>query len=232
MKTGLFVALDFPSAAPALALLSALRGLGMHFKVGKELFVAEGPSIVRALREQGNEVFLDLKFHDIPNTVSRAVTASAALGVKWITIHASGGSEMIRAAREAAEQAGPTRPRILAVTVLTSLDDFALKEIGVDHTAAGQVLHLARLSQASGADGVVASVQEAQSIREETGGDFLIVTPGVRPATDRANDQKRVATPREAVEAGANYIVVGRPITAAPDPRAAAERVLADLATS
>jgi orotidine-5'-phosphate decarboxylase len=235
VKTELIVALDFPNAQAALNLARQLNGVVCHCKVGKELFVAEGPAVVRALRERGMNVFLDLKFHDIPNTVARACESAAKLNVHLLTIHASGGSEMMRAASEAMRTAAKStsdRPKMLGVTVLTSMDDASLKEIGVDHTAAGQVLHLARLAQASGLDGVVASVNEAQMIRDECGADFLIVTPGIRPASDSAQDQKRTATPRQAVEAGANYIVVGRPITANPDPEKAARRILDELAAS
>lgn len=232
MKTELIVALDVPDARTGLGLTQQLNGLVTNYKIGKELFVAEGPAIVRALREKGLEVFLDLKFHDIPNTVARACRESVKLGVRWLTLHASGGSEMMQAASDSVREESKSddqRPRLLAVTVLTSLDDAALKEIGVDHTVAGQVLHLARLAKASGMDGVVASVSEAGLIREELGPDFLIVTPGVRPAWAQANDQKRTATPADATKAGANYIVVGRPITADPNPRQAAERVLQEL---
>ncbi len=212
--------------------MERLGGVVRHCKVGKELFVAEGPSVVRELRRRGLEVFLDLKFHDIPNTVARACGAAAKLGVHLATLHASGGSDMMRAAVESvrdAARATEGRTRLLAVTVLTSMDDVGLKEIGVDHTAAGQVLHLARLARASGMDGVVASVNEAEMIRRELGPGFLIVAPGIRPASEAVQDQKRTATPREAVQAGADYIVVGRPITAAPDPRQAAERVIGEL---
>lgn len=233
VKTELIVALDLPSAQAALDLVRQLDELAQNYKVGKELFVAEGPAVVRALRERGANVFVDLKFHDIPNTVARASAAVAKLGARWFTVHASGGSEMIRAAREAVSRVAKSeeaRPRLLAVTVLTSLDDMGLKEIGVDHTATGQALHLSRLAKASGADGVIASVNEAQLIREEIGNDFLIVTPGIRPAATRPQDQKRTATPRQAVQAGATHIVVGRPITAAADPRAAAQAVIEELA--
>jgi orotidine-5'-phosphate decarboxylase len=230
MNTDIIVALDFPNADAALRLVDQLGGAVRNYKVGKELFVAEGPSVVRRIRERGFEVFLDLKFHDIPNTVSRACLETARLGARWCTLHASGGSDMMRAASDAVRTAKEgQRPYLLAVTVLTSLDDAALKEIGVDHTTAGQVLHLARLAKKSGMDGVVASVQEAQLIREELGPGFLIVTPGVRPASDKANDQKRVATPREAARAGADYIVVGRPITAAANPREAALAIRGEL---
>ncbi len=233
VKPELILALDFPTAGEALSLVEQLDGLLAYCKVGKELFVAEGPSVVHALRERGWGVFLDLKFHDIPNTVAKACAATVRLGVSLVTIHASGGSEMMRAAAQAVRNAGKPdspRPRLLAVTVLTSLDDTALKEIGVDHTAAGQVLHLARLAKRNGMDGVVASVNEARFIRDELGPEFLIVTPGIRPKADAAQDQKRVSTPREAAQAGANYVVVGRPITASPDPRGAAQRVLEELA--
>jgi len=228
MTTDLIVALDFSTAEAAMKLVDRLDGSVRNFKVGKELFVAEGPAVIRQLRTKGFEVFLDLKFHDIPNTVARACAEAAKLGARWCTLHASGGTDMMRAARDSIASISP-RPLLLAVTVLTSLDDAGLKEIGVDHTAAGQVLHLARLAKASGMDGVVASVNEAQMIREEIGGQFLIVTPGVRSAAGQADDQRRTATPREAAKAGADFIVVGRPITGAPDPRTAAEKIRQEL---
>jgi orotidine-5'-phosphate decarboxylase len=232
VKTGLIVALDVSSADTALEIVAQLEGLVSRYKVGKELFVAEGPGIVRELRERNVDVFLDLKFHDIPTTVARACREAAKLGVRWMTLHATGGSDMMRAARDALRRAVPGElegPRLLAVTVLTSLDDTALREIGVDHTATGQVLHLARLAKASGMDGVVASVHEASMIREELGDGFLIVTPGVRMQADSSNDQKRAATPRDAASAGADYVVIGRSITASADPRQAAQRALDEL---
>jgi orotidine-5'-phosphate decarboxylase len=224
------VALDVDSAARALILADALRGHVGAFKVGKQLFTAEGPSVVRTLAERGDRVFLDLKFHDIPNTVAGAVRSAVATGAWMVNVHASGGRAMMRAAGEeaqrAAAQAGRERPLVIAVTVLTSLGDTALAEIGVARRVIDQVVHLARLAQDSGLDGVVASPQEIAAIRAACGPDFVIVTPGIRTAAQvGTDDQARTLTAAEAVRAGASYLVIGRPITSATDPRAAAEAV-------
>ncbi len=219
----LVAALDFPDGGAALAMAHRLRGEVGMFKVGKQLFTAAGPGLVRELVQQGDRVFLDLKYHDIPNTVAGAVEAAAGLGVSLVNVHASGGRAMLRAAAQAAQGSGT---RVLAVTVLTSLGASDLAEIGFPEPPQRLVLRLARLAQESGLDGVVASPNEVRLLREALGPQFLIVTPGVRPADALPQDQVRVATPQQAVRAGADYIVVGRPITRAADPAAAAREIV------
>ena len=222
------VPLDFPDAAAALALAARLDPKLCRVKVGKELFVAAGPAVVARLQERGFEVFLDLKFHDIPNTVAGACRSAARIGVWMMNIHASGGSAMMRAAREAVD--GVARPPLLiAVTVLTSLADEELAQVGFTGSAADNVERLARLARASGMDGVVCSAQEAPVLRRATGGDFVLVTPGIRLASDAHGDQARVVTPREAVRAGSDYLVIGRPITGAADPAATLESIRLSL---
>jgi len=202
------------------------------FKVGSQLFTTEGPRAIQRLAGLGFDTFLDLKFHDIPNTVAGAVAAAAKLPrVRLLTLHASGGLEMMQAAREAAGRA-KSRPRLLGVTVLTSLDADGLRRIGMSGTPSSCALALARLARQAGMDGVVASAHEVRAIRRACGPKFLIVVPGVRPATAAANDQSRVATPAEAIRAGADYLVVGRPITAASDPRAAALAIARETASA
>ncbi|MGH7321807.1 MAG: orotidine-5'-phosphate decarboxylase, partial [Candidatus Rokuibacteriota bacterium] len=215
----LIVALDVPTLPEARALVDRLDGVVSMFKVGSQLFTAAGPAAVELVRGRGRHVFLDLKYHDIPATVSGAVREAARLGVSLLTVHASGGGEMLRAAAATAAEVSRGRPRILAVTVLTSLGRAALqRELRVSLPVEGHVVHLAELARGAGCDGVVASPLEAGRLRAAMGPDWLIVTPGVRPGPAELGDQVRVATPTAARRAGADYVVVGRPITAAPDP--------------
>ena len=202
------------------------------FKVGSQLFTSEGPRAVQKLAGLGFDIFLDLKFHDIPNTVAGAVAAAAKLPrVRLVNVHASGGLEMMRAAREAVGN-GKSRPALLAVTILTSLDAKVLRAIGMSGSPASRATALARLAKSAGMDGVVASAQEVKAIRRACGPKFLIVIPGIRPATTAANDQSRIATPAEAIRARADYLVVGRPITAARDPRTTALAVAQEIAAA
>jgi orotidine-5'-phosphate decarboxylase len=222
--------LDFERLGPAIDLARKLRGATGIFKVGSQLFTTEGPRAVQKLAGLGFDIFLDLKFHDIPNTVSGAVAAAAKLPrVRLLTLHASGGVEMMRAAREAAG-GGRARPRLLAVTILTSLDAKSLRGIGMAGSPVSRALALARLAQKSGMDGVVASAHEVRAIRRACGPKFLIVTPGIRPASSSADDQSRVATPSAAIRGGADYLVVGRPITEAQNPRTAALAIANEIA--
>jgi orotidine-5'-phosphate decarboxylase len=200
------------------------------FKVGAQLFTSQGPRAVSKLADLGYEIFLDLKFHDIPNSVAHAVAAAVRLPrVRLMTLHASGGLAMMKAAREAAGTK-KNRPALLAVTVLTSFDETALREIGMEGSLGSRVVALARLARTAGMDGVVCSALEAPAVRREFGPDFKILVPGVRPASAATNDQSRIATPGDAVRAGADYLVVGRPITAAANPRAAAVEIVAEIA--
>lgn len=226
----IIVALDYPEAGPALALAKRLDPTLCKLKVGKELFVAAGPQLVQALVASGYQVFLDLKFHDIPNTVAQACKAAARLGVWMLNVHASGGLAMMRAAREALEEMGP-RPRLIAVTLLTSLSRPDLAAIGLDVPPEEQVLRLARLTHEAGLDGVVCSAREADILRRELGPSFLLVTPGIRPAGSAEDDQRRVLTPIQALRAGADYLVVGRPVTRAPDPVAALQNLHDEMTT-
>jgi orotidine-5'-phosphate decarboxylase len=229
MRDRILAALDFADASAALAMADRLRGRVGGLKIGKQLFTAEGPALVRQLTGRGDRVFLDLKFHDIPNTVAGAVRSAAALGVWMVNVHASGGRAMMTAAREAAGTAAG-RTLVIGVTVLTSLDAAALGETGVSAAPADQVARLARLAREAGLDGVVCSPREIAIVRRECGADFLIVTPGIRGAGDAKGDQARTATPGEAMRAGADYLVIGRPITAAADPAAAAEAIANEIA--
>jgi orotidine-5'-phosphate decarboxylase len=230
----ILVALDVESSDRAIALADTLRGSVGGFKIGKQLFTAAGPSMVRELTSRGDRVFLDLKFHDIPNTVAGAVQSAVATGAWMVNVHASGGSAMMKAAAEAARKTAETLglpcPLVIAVTVLTSMDNEGLAEIGVARPMLDQVVHLAMLAQTSGLDGVVASPQEVRAIRSACGADFQIVTPGIRPADQQGkDDQARTLTPAQAIAAGSSYLVIGRPITAAPNPREAAEKIAASL---
>jgi orotidine-5'-phosphate decarboxylase len=226
----LIVALDVDQQEEAVAIAEDLRGLAGAFKIGSRLFTTEGPAIVQELGALGHRVFLDLKFHDIPETVAGAVGAAARLDVWMLTVHASGGAEMIRAARRAAEEhADGGRPLIVAVTILTSIGEPALGSIGVAPPLDAQVLRLAHLARDAGADGIVASPHEARAVRAACGDGFTIVTPGIRHAGGGTDDQARVSGPAAALAAGADYLVVGRPILRSPNRRAAAERIVADM---
>jgi len=227
-STKIIVALDFADAASALMLVERLDPALCRLKVGKELFTAAGPEFVRALVTRGYDVFLDLKFHDIPNTVAAACRAAAGLGVWMLNVHASGGSRMMMAAREAlSNPAGG--PLLIAVTVLTSMSAEDLSEVGVTDAPADQVLRLARLAQQCKLDGVVCSAQEASMLRADLGANFRLVTPGIRPVGAEAGDQRRVMTPVQALSAGATDLVIGRPITAAADPLVALQQIQFDI---
>ncbi len=231
-KDRLIVALDVDSVGAAVDLTDRLDGLVGRYKIGSQLFTAAGPAAVEAVHKRGGQVFLDLKFHDIPNTVNGAAREAARMGVFMFNVHASGGVAMMRAAAEgAARESAAKRPLVIAVTVLTSLDRAALgREVGVTGSVEGHVLHLCQLARDAGLDGSVASPNEIRAIRNYLGPRWAIVTPGVRPAASRADDQSRVATPSAAAQAGADYLVVGRPITAAADPARAAQAILAEIA--
>jgi orotidine-5'-phosphate decarboxylase len=223
------VALDFAEATPALQFIKRLDPALCRLKVGKELFTAEGPRFVETLVDKGYGVFLDLKFHDIPNTVAKACEAAARLGVWMVNVHASGGRPMMEAARAALEKTAH-RPLLIAVTVLTSMDQATLNELGVPGALQDQVLRLAKLTHQAGLDGVVCSAQEAALLRQHIGSDFCLVTPGIRPATASKDDQTRIVTPADALRQGASYLVIGRPITQAADPIAALHAIQAEIA--
>lgn len=235
MSDRLLVALDVASGGQALGLAEQLRDLAGGFKIGSRLFTLEGPSLVRTLVARGVRVFLDLKFHDIPNTVAQAVDAAVQTGAWMVNVHASGGIPMMaaasRAARDAAERLGRPAPVVIAVTVLTSMDEPTLRGTGVERPLLDQVVALAQLACEAGLQGVVASPRETAPIRHACGSDFLIVTPGIRGASAGGvqHDQMRTMGPAEAIRAGASYIVVGRPIIAAPDPRAAAAAIVEEI---
>jgi orotidine-5'-phosphate decarboxylase len=227
-KERLIVALDVPSAGIAQRLVQSIGSNAVFYKVGLQLFTAAGPAIVRELVSSGKRVFLDLKIHEIPNSAAGAVKSAVALGVSMVTVHASGGKKMLQAAAEAAASA--QRPLlVLAVTVVTSLSNEDLLEIGQGDDSQAQVLRLAKLAQQAGCGGVVASPNEVSELRTLLGGDFQIVTPGIRPTGAEKQDQARTATPQEAIRAGADYLVVGRPINAASDPAAAAKTIVGEI---
>jgi orotidine-5'-phosphate decarboxylase len=233
-KNRLIVVLDVQTAREALNLFHALKDVAGMFKIGSQLFTAEGPSVVREIVKGGGRVFLDLKFHDIPNTVASAAVEAVRLGVSIFDVHASGGSEMMRrtadAVTETAAREGITRPLVIGITVLTSFDDSTLMEVGLASDTSAQVARMARLAARSGLDGVVASPHEVKLIRETVEKkDFIIVAPGVRPSGAATDDQRRVMTPGEAVRAGADYLVVGRPILKAQDPIQAARQVIEEM---
>lgn len=226
----LIVALDVQTRAEAVEKVKAIGDDVGFYKIGLELFTAEGPDVVKAVRDLGKKVFLDLKFHDIPRTVERAVRSGGKLGVDLMTIHSVGGKAMIRAAADAADEFGPTGPKILAVTVLTSLDQTDLEDVGiVGRSPADQVSAMARFAVANGANGLVCSPKEVGTLSAALPKGTLFITPGVRPAGSAVGDQKRVATPADAVRDGATHLVVGRPILAAEDPVAAAKRILGEM---
>ncbi len=228
-QSRIVVALDFPSAEQALALAGQLDPQACRVKVGKELFTRSGPEVVRKLVDQGFDVFLDLKYHDIPNTVARACAAAADLGVWMVNVHASGGRKMMEAAREALS--GEDAPLLIAVTVLTSMDQGDLIELNIADTPANQVLRLAQLAESSGMDGVVCSPQEITLLRKKISAEFKLVTPGIRPAGSASGDQKRIMTPAQAISSGSDWLVIGRPITAAEDPLAALQSINQELSS-
>jgi orotidine-5'-phosphate decarboxylase len=227
----IIIALDYPNAAPALALADRLEPSLCRLKVGKELFTATGPDVLEKLMQRGFEIFLDLKFHDIPNTTAQACKAAASLGVWMINVHALGGRKMMEAAREAIARS-EEQPKLIAVTVLTSMVQQDLAEIGINAASADMVLRLATLARDSGLDGVVCSAQEAALLRKHCGNEFCLVTPGIRPASASHDDQSRVMTPRAALQAGSSYLVIGRPITQAADPLQALLDINQELAES
>ncbi len=225
MKSKIFVALDVETKAKALEIVGDLKGLGACFKIGKQLFTSTGPELVREIVGMGEDVFLDLKYHDIPNTVAKAGAAAAELGVKIFNVHASGGRKMMEAVRSEMNKL-QNPPLVLAVTILTSLGEEDIREVGFDRTIPEQIAKLAKLAKDSGMDGVVASPLEIELIRETCGKDFKILTPGIRPAFAAVNDQNRIATPAEALRKGADFLVIGRPITAAENRREAFLKIL------
>jgi len=226
------VALDFADSDTALDFVKSLDAKSCRLKVGKELFAVAGPEFVKALVSQGFDVFLDLKYHDIPNTVAKAVQAAARMGVWMVNVHALGGRKMMEAAQQALEEVESveTKPLLIAVTVLTSMEQQDLEEIGLTGTPEDNVLRLAELAKSSGLDGVVCSAQEASVLRQAIGNDFCLVTPGIRPAGSAVNDQKRIMTPLQAIEAGSSYLVVGRPITQSSEPLAVLNQINESLA--
>jgi orotidine-5'-phosphate decarboxylase len=231
-KPKIFIPLDCPNSEMALAMCRQLQPLGPGFKVGLELFVAEGPAVMERISGLGVEVFLDLKFHDIPNTVAGAIRSAARLGASIINVHCGGGVAMMEAAllaRNEAEQITGRRMVLLGVTVLTSLDDLAVQQLGFPRSTSQQVKHFVDLAVESGLDGVVCSAQELPLVRSIAGDSFVTMVPGIRPSWSSANDQKRVMTPREAAAAGAHCLVIGRPITGAPDPVEALRKVMSEL---
>lgn len=212
------IALDYDNEQAALNFVKQLSPDECRLKVGKEMFTYFGPQFVKQLVDLGFDVFLDLKFHDIPNTVAKAVTAAAELGVWMVNVHASGGLEMMSKAKQALESYGEKAPLLIAVTVLTSMDQAQLSRLGIDKTPQEQVVYLAKLAKEANLDGVVCSAQEAEALKAELGSEFKLVTPGIRPAGADAGDQKRIMTPEKAIAAGSDYLVIGRPITKAEDP--------------
>ena len=230
MRNPIIVALDVPKANEALELAEELGPFVGAFKIGKQLFVSEGPDVVRKLKAKGAQIFLDLKFHDIPNTVAKAVQSAIDMGVDMLTVHTAGGSEMLVAAENASNEKakilGIDSPLILGVTVLTSMDDANLEELGIQEGTQGQVVRLAKLAASSGLRGLVCSPKEIKLLREELGDEIQLITPGIRAVSNPADDQKRTMSPAEAIKLGASWLVIGRPITLAANPRAAAIDIL------
>lgn len=224
------VALDYDNQADALSFVSKIDPTSCRLKVGKEMFTLFGPEFVRELHKRGFSVFLDLKFHDIPNTCSKAVKAAAELGVWMVNVHASGGERMMSASREILEPYGKDRPLLIGVTVLTSMEQSDLAGIGLDVKPQDQVMRLAKLTKNAGLDGVVCSAQESQMLKQGLGKAFKLVTPGIRPVGADVGDQRRIMTPYEAIQAGSDYLVIGRPITQAADPAAVLASINASLA--
>ena len=229
MSSRVIIALDYADANSAMALVDRLEPSACKVKVGKELFTAAGPAFVTAIAQRGFDVFLDLKFHDIPNTVAQACKAAAQLGVWMVNVHGLGGRAMMQAAREAIESAS-RKPKLIAVTVLTSMTEADLREVGIEASPLAQAIKLAQLAGDCGLDGVVCSAHEAGEIRDRVGSRFLRVTPGIRLADDSVGDQKRVMTPQVAVESGASYLVIGRSVTRAADPLAVLARINREIA--
>ena len=229
MNSRVIVALDYANAQSAMALVDRLEPAACKVKIGKELFTAAGPAFVATLVQRGFDVFLDLKFHDIPNTVAHACKAAAQMGVWMLNVHALGGRSMMSAAREAIESV-PRKPHLIAVTVLTSMAEPDLREVGIDASPLAEAMKLAGLAQDCGLDGVVCSAHEAGAIRQRHGDRFLRVTPGIRLPQDSAGDQRRVMTPQAAIEAGASYLVIGRSVTGAPDPLALLAHINEEIA--
>lgn len=224
------VALDYPNVEQALAFVDRLEPGTCRLKVGKEMFTLFGPDFVRQLHARGHSVFLDLKFHDIPNTCARAVAAAAELGVWMVNVHASGGTRMMEAARDALQPYGKDKPLLIGVTVLTSMEQSDLAGVGIDKPPHDHVMALAALTKGSGLDGVVCSAHEASMLKSALGQDFKLVTPGIRPAGSNAGDQRRIMTPSEAVDAGSDYLVIGRPITQSDEPAEVLKQINASLA--
>lgn len=228
-RSPLIVAMDFDAAAPCISLAQQLDPQYCRLKVGKELFTSAGPGLVEQLMALGFEVFLDLKFHDIPNTVAKALKAAASLGVWMVNVHASGGEKMLVAAREAIDSSAGHKPLLIAVTVLTSMSTDDLQAIGCQYTAEEQVLNLAKLTQKAGLDGVVCSAREASQLKQACGEGFLLVTPGIRPVGAASDDQQRIVSPPQAIQNGSDYLVVGRPITQADSPADACKAIYDSL---
>ncbi|WP_392566721.1 orotidine-5'-phosphate decarboxylase [Utexia brackfieldae] len=230
MSSPIIVAVDFADIKSAWEFIDRVEPADCRLKVGKELFTHGGPDFVKQVQQKGFDIFLDLKFHDIPNTVAHAVASAADLGVWMVDVHASGGSRMMQAAKDALYTFGQDAPLLIAVTVLTSMEESDLKEIGIELSPLEQATRLATLAKNCGLDGVVCSAQEVQSFRTRLGSDFKLVTPGIRPVGFGADDQRRIMTPQRALAAGSDFLVIGRPITRAADPAAALKDILATLA--